>query len=238
MQQLELKDPAGFAAEFMRQTQLQGFGSLSKRDLELLVYVLLERDGAIDRNASNHAAAQQLRVTPAKLRALRRDGYARWRQLVTEPVDAALRRVLSHVLDEANLRSGSRHVSERSRKAGFLAVRVEHPDDRQLFEQAILDGGGLPVYERNREVLAVRFDTLVALAEKAGFLQQDADAMVKELRKLAPGSEELADLLRKDVTRLRWEDARNALNSLGAKAVSSSAESAVKGLLKLVFPFL
>jgi len=238
MQQLELNDPAAFAAEFLRQTQLQGFGSLSKRDLELLVYVLLERDGAIDRNASNHAAAAQLRVTPAKLRALRRDGYARWRQLVAEPADAALRRILGHVLTSANLRAGSRHVSERSRKDGFLAVRVEHPDDRQLFEQAILDAGALPVYERNREVVAVRFDTLVALAEHSGFLQPDTEAVVKELRHLAPGTEELADLLKKDVTKLRWDDARNALNSLGAKAVASSAEGGVKSLLKLVFPFL
>ena len=238
MQQLELNDPAAFAHEFLRQTQLQGFGALSKRDLELLVFVLLERDGAIDRNASNHAAAGQLRVTPAKLRALRRDGYARWRQLVAEPADAALRRILGHVLDEANLRAGSRHVSERSRKDGFLAVRIEHPDDRQQFEQAILDAGALPVYERNREVLAVRFDTLVALAERSGFLQPDTEAVVKHLRALAPASEELADLLKKDVSRLRWEDARNALNSLGAKAVASSAEGGLKGLLKLVFPFL
>ena len=238
MQQLELNDPAAFAHEFLRQTQLQGFGALSKRDLELLVFVLLERDGAIDRNASNHAAAGQLRVTPAKLRALRRDGYARWRQLVAEPADAALRRILGHVLDEANLRAGSRHVSERSRKDGFLAVRIEHPDDRQQFEQAILDAGALPVYERNREVLAVRFDTLVALAERSGFLQPDTEAVVKHLRALAPASEELAELLKKDVSRLRWEDARNALNSLGAKAVASSAEGGLKGLLKLVFPFL
>ncbi|AKC87349.1 hypothetical protein [Pseudoxanthomonas suwonensis] len=238
MQQLQLNDPTAFAAEFLRQTQLQGFGALSKRDLELLVFVLLERDGAIDRNASNHAAAAQLRVTPSKLRALRRDGYARWRQLVAEPADATLRRILGHVLTEANLRAGSRHVSERSRKDGFLAVRVEHPDDRLQFEQAILDAGALPVYERNREVLAVRFDTLVALAERSGFLQPDTEAVVKELRKLAPASEELADLLKKDVARLRWEDARNALNSLGAKAVSSSAEGGVKALLKLVFPFL
>src|SRR5690606_5781689 len=135
MQQLELKDPAAFASEFLRQTQLQGFGALSKRDLELLVFVLLERDGAIDRNASNHAAAAQLRVTPAKLRALRRDGYARWRQLVAEPADEALRRILGHVLGEANLRAGASHVSERSRNEGFLAVRIEHPDDRQQFEQ-------------------------------------------------------------------------------------------------------
>jgi len=238
MQQLELKDPAAFAAEFLRQTQLQGFGALSKRDLELLVYVLLERDGAIDRNASNHAAATQLRITPAKLRALRSDGYARWRQLVAEPADAALRRILANVLTEANLRAGSRHVSERSRKDGFLAVRVEHPDDRLQLEQAILDAGALPVYERNREVLAVRFDTLVALAERSGFLQPDTEAVVKALRKLAPASEELADLLQKDVSKLRWEDARNALNSLGAKAVSSSAEGGVKTLLKLAFPFL
>ena len=238
MQQLELNDPAAFAHEFLRQTQLQGFGALSKRDLELLVFVLLERDGAIDRNASNHAAAGQLRVTPAKLRALRRDGYARWRQLVAEPADAALRRILGHVLDEANLRAGSRHVSERSRKDGFLAVRIEHPDDRQQFEQAILDAGALPVYERNREVLAVRFDTLVALAERSGFLQPDTEAVLKQLRALAPASEELAGLLKKDVSRLRWEDARNALNSLGAKAVASSAEGGLKSLLKLVFPFL
>ena len=238
MQQLELNDPAAFAHEFLRQTQLQGFGALSKRDLELLVFVLLERDGAIDRNASNHAAAGQLRVTPAKLRALRRDGYARWRQLVAEQADAALRRILGHVLDEANLRAGSRHVSERSRKDGFLAVRIEHPDDRQQFEQAILDAGALPVYERNREVLAVRFDTLVALAERSGFLQPDTEAVLKQLRALAPASEELAGLLKKDVSRLRWEDARNALNSLGAKAVASSAEGGLKGLLKLVFPFL
>ena len=238
MQQLELKDPAAFAAEFLRQTQLQGFGALSKRDLELLVYVLLERDGAIDRNSSNHAAASLLRITPAKLRALRSDGYARWRQLVAEPADVALRRILGHVLTDANLRAGSRHVSERSRKDGFLAVRVEHPDYRLQLEQAILDAGALPVYERNREVVAVRFDTLVALAERSGFLQPDTEAVVKALRKLAPASEELADLLEKDVTKLRWEDARNALNSLGAKAVSSTAEGGLKSLLKLAFPFL
>ena len=238
MQQLQLKDPAAFATEFLRQTQLQGFGALSKRDLELLFYVLLERDGAIDRNASNHAAAAQLRITPAKLRALRSDGYAGRPRLVAERPDGPLRRTLGNVRTEANLRAGTRHVSERSRKDGFLAVRVEHPDDRLQLEQAILDAGALPVYERNREVLAVRFDTLVALAERSGFLQPDTEAVMKALRQLAPGSEELADLLKKDVTKLRWEDARTALNSLGAKAVSSSAEGGLKSLLKLAFPFL
>src|SRR5690606_6323111 len=143
-----------------------------------------------------------------------------------------------HVLGEANLRAGASHVSERSRKEGFLAVRIEHPDDRQQFEQAILDAGGLPVYERNREVLAVRFDTLVALAERSGFLQPDTTAVVDSLRTLAPASQELAGLLRKDVATITWQDARNAINSLGASAVAGSAEAALRGLLRLVFPFL
>ncbi len=238
MQTLELKDPAAFGNEFLRLTLLQGFQSLTKRDLELLIFVLLERDGAIGRDESNAAVALKLRVTPAKVKALRRDGYARWRALVPEENDAALRRIVATVLTEANLRSGAKHVSERSRKEGFLAIRIEHPDDAQRFEQAILDVGALPVYERNREVVAVRFDTLLKIAEKWGYLQPDAEKIARELKKLAPTAEEVADLLKKDVTKLRWEDARNALNSLGAKAIASTAEGGLKGLLKIVFPFI
>ena len=238
MHAIELKDPAGFGNEFLRLTLLQGFQSLTKRDLELLIFVLLERDGAIDRGASNAAVALQLRVTPAKVKGLRRDGYARWRALVPEDADAALQRIAATVLTEANLRSGAKHVSERSRKEGFLAIRIEHPDDAQRFEQAILEVGALPVYERNREVVAVHFDTLLKIAERWGYLPPDPQAAVAALKKLAPASEEVADLLKKDVTQLRWDDVRRALNSLGAKAVSSTVEGGLKGLLKLAFPFI
>ncbi len=238
MHAIELKDPAAFGNEFLRLTLLQGFQSLTKRDLELLIFVLLERDGAITREDSNAAVALKLRVTPAKVKALRRDGYARWRTLVPEDQDAALQRIVANVLTEANLRSGAKHVSERSRKDGFLAIRIEHPDDAQQFEQAILDVGALPVYERNREVVAVRFDTLLKIAERWGFLQPDPAAITRELQKLAPTAEEVADLLKKDVSKLRWDDARRALNSLGAKAIASTAEGGLKGLLKIVFPFI
>lgn len=235
---IELKDPAGFGNEFLRLTLLQGFQSLTKRDLELLIFVLLERDGAIGRDESNFTVAGKLRVTPAKIKALRRDGYARWRALVPEERDAALQRIVATALTEANLKSGAKHVSERSRKEGFLAIRIEHPDDHQQFEQAILEVGALPVYERNRDVVAVRFDTLLAIAERWGYLQPDPAAVTAELKKLMPATEEVADLLKKDLTKLRWQDARNALNSLGAKAVASTAEGGLKGVLKIVFPFI
>jgi hypothetical protein len=238
MQPIELKDPAGFAEQFLRLSLMQGFGSLNKRDMELLTFVLLERDGAISRSSSNAMAALQLRITATRVKSLRRDGYARWRALVPEESDAALQRIVATVLTEDNLRSGAKHVSERAKKDGFLAIRVEHPDDAQQFEQAILEVGALPVYERNREVVAVRFDTLLRIAEKWGYLQPDPAAITRELKKLQPTASEIADLLQKDLTKLRWEDARNALNSLGAKAIASTAEGGLKGLLKIVFPFL
>lgn len=238
MHAIELNDPAAFGNEFLRLTLLQGFQSLTKRDLELLIFILLERDGAIARSDSNAAVALRLRVTPAKVKALRRDGYARWRALVPEEGEAALQRIVATVLTEENLRAGARHVTERSRKEGFLAIRIEHPDDAQRFEQAILEVGAIPVYERNREVVAVRFDTLVQIAERWNYLQPDAQATLAELQKLAPASEEVAELLKKDITQLRWVDARRALNSLGAKAIATTAEGGLKGLLKLVFPFI
>lgn len=238
MHPIELNDPAAFGTEFLRLTLLQGFQSLTKRDLELLIFILLERDGAIARSDSNAAVALRLRVTPAKVKALRRDGYARWRALVPEEGDAALQRIVATVLTEENLRAGTRHVTERSRKEGFLAIRIEHPDDAQRFEQAILEVGAIPVYERNREVVAVRFDTLVQIAERWNYLQPDPQATLAALRKLAPTSEEVAELLKKDIRQLRWDDARRALNSLGAKAIASTAEGGLKGLLKLVFPFI
>jgi hypothetical protein len=238
MQPIELKDPAGFAEQFLRLSLMQGFGSLNKRDMELLTFVLLERDGAISRSSSNAMAALQLRITATRVKSLRRDGYARWRALVPEESEAALQRIVATVLTEDNLRSGAKHVSERAKKDGFLAIRVEHPDDAQQFEQAILEVGALPVYERNREVVAVRFDTLLRIAEKWGYLQPDPAAITRELKKLQPTAGEVADLLQKDLTKLRWEDARNALNSLGAKAIASTAEGGLKGLLKIVFPFL
>ncbi|WAT14398.1 hypothetical protein [Xanthomonas fragariae] len=238
MQPIELNDAAAFGSEFLRLTLLQGFQSLTKRDLELLIFVLLERDGAVSHDSSNALVALQLRVTLAKVKALRRDGYARWRPLVPEEGDAAMQRIVATVLTEDNLRAGAKHASEHNRKQGYLAVRIEHPDDAQQFQQAILDVGALPVYERNREVVAVRFDTLLQIAERWGYLQQDVQATVRELQKLTPTAEEVADLLKKDIAHLHWDDVRRTLNSLGAKAVASTAEGGLEGLLRIVFPFI
>ncbi len=239
MSAIELKDPAGFGQEYLRITLLQGFGALTKRDLELLLFLLLERDGAIARTDNSFDVAKLLQVTPAKVRALRRDAYARWRPLLPPEDHAdALRRILRGVLTEVNLQAGAKHVSERHRKEGFLAIRIEHPDDFQQFEQAIIDVGAIPVHERNRDVLAVRFDTLLAIAEHWQFIDKDPTKMRQALAALDPAASELAVLLQKDIGSITWADIRSSLVGFSARVISSSAEGALKKLLGVIFPFI
>ena len=81
-------------------------------------------DGAIERFSSNHEVARQLRITPAKVTALRRDAYARWRTLSNESTADIIKRVLRQALTETSLNNAARYASERRKEDGFLAILV------------------------------------------------------------------------------------------------------------------
>ena len=76
---LMLHDPAAFGQRLLDQLVLQGFQTLAKRDIELLVVYLLEQDGALSKTITNFEVASILRLPLAKVKRLRREGYARWR---------------------------------------------------------------------------------------------------------------------------------------------------------------
>ena len=150
----------------------------------------------------------------------------------------ALRRVLSAILTESNIAAGAKHAAEKNKSEAFLVVRVEHPDDKEEFEQAILDAGAIPVYERNRDVLLVRFDTLVSMSENNGFIGKDPSAIRRTLKQLAPTADAVEEILAKNIKDLTWADARAALNSVGASVVKGVVDAKVTSVLKIVFPFL
>lgn len=50
---MELNNASAFGSSLLKQFLAEGWGSLSKRDLELLAFILLEKDGCLDRAASN-----------------------------------------------------------------------------------------------------------------------------------------------------------------------------------------
>lgn len=238
MSPIELNDPARFSQILLSCYLENGFQSLTKKDVDLLIFLLLELDGVIDRSHSNYDLAKRLRLTPSRVKVLRREAYARWRPLVSENKEDALSRILKTVLTEENIDAGAKHASEKKRNEGFLALRIEHPDDRTEFEQAILEVGAIPVYERNRDVLDVHFETLIKISESVGFISQEPDKLRSKLKQLAPTAEELQAFLKKPVKDLTWREARAVLNSVGAKAVGGIVDTKVTDLLKIIFPFL
>jgi hypothetical protein len=234
-----LKDPAAFARDLVENAVAVGFGSLSKRDLELLVFWLLERDGVLPREATNHEIARRLSVTVAKARAFRRDADARWGRLDPASQRAAGRvpAVLQRVLEPRALEAARRHTPAADRADGFVGLLVGHPADREFLEQLVLDAGGVPRTGRHPDVLLVRFDVLVAVASKH-LKATDVTEARKHLKGLGVASEELEAVLRKNVSELRWEDLRTAVNAAGAKLAASQLEGAVGKLFAALFPAL
>lgn len=235
---MQLTDPEAFARQFLAATMAHGFSSLSKRDVDLLVFLLLERDGAIQRSASNFDVARQLRITPARVKALRRDAYARWRPLIGDDRRQQLRRILSEILTEQRIASGAKYASERTQKDGFLAVRMEHSDDRLELEQAVLDAGGIPIYERNGDVFVIRFDTLLAIAEKQQFIIPDPKRFRAALKALAPTVESVKALLKKNINDITWDEIRATFGAVGSAALSGAIDTKVTALLRVALPFL
>lgn len=239
MDQIDLNDPAAFSETLLKYFMEQGWQSLSKRDLELLIFILMEKDGAIDRFASNHVVAKQLRLTPSKVAALRKDSYARWRPLVDISTKDMIKHVLKHTLTKEKLANAARYASERTAKEGFLALLIEHPDYRAEMEEAIKNLDGIPIYERNAQVILIHYETLFQLAKDFGLLDEFPKIQAS-LKKLC-GSKvsDLEGFLKKDAKDLTWDDVRAALTSTTAKIIAGELSSiALPALLKTALSFL
>ena len=69
-----------FARTFLEKYLTFGFQSLGKKDIELLLFYALEQSqiSNISPTLDNHIVAHRLKLTPDKVRKLRREAMARW----------------------------------------------------------------------------------------------------------------------------------------------------------------
>jgi hypothetical protein len=229
---MELNNASAFGSSLLKQFLAEGWGSLSKRDLELLAFILLEKDGCLDRAASNYTIGKQLRVTQQKVASLRRDAYARWRPLIQEEAKDVLTRIIHHAFSSDRLSKLSQYATERRMNEGFIPLTVEHPDDRMELENAIKEAGGVPIYERNREVLLVHYKVLIAIAFPLGIVA-DPKKTQRELKRLVGDTETLRGFLTKPLSDITGEELRDALNDAGASVLEEGITK-LPDLLRLV----
>lgn len=230
----KLKNPESFANSFIDLALKNGFGSMAKRDIDLLIYYLLERDGAISRSATNHAVAGILNISVSKATSCRRDAYARWRGIFGEGTDESIKALLLNMLSEKSVEMAAKHSRRSLRSDGLLPLWIEHPIDRMDFERVILDAGGIPQRDNHPDVILVRIDVLIQIAEK--YLQpQDAKYVANELKKISPGSEDVRALLAKDFSKIDWNDIRSVVNKLGAQVVEGELTASIPSVFRVMF---
>jgi hypothetical protein len=233
---LNLNNPGWFGQSLLDLYLKDGWASLGKRDIELLVFLLLERDGAILRTESNYDVARKIRSTEAKVIALRRDAYAKWRPLIGEQANQVLERVLKSALEKERLEQTAKFATDRRMKEGFLPLLIEHPDDRAEVEHAIKQKHDIPIYERNREVILIHYLTLLKIAEELGLLETDPLKIQKHLKKFLNDKETLSDFLKTPVDELTLQGARAALNDAGKIVVEGALRNSIPMFLKAAIP--
>ncbi|MDP1927579.1 MAG: hypothetical protein Q8K62_03610 [Thiobacillus sp.] len=233
-----MNNPAGFGQRILDQYITEGWGSLSKRDLELLVFILLEKDGALPRSDSNYDVGRSLRVTESKVASLRRDAYARWRPLSTEQSTDVLKRVFKEALEQKRLEQTIKFATDRRMDEGFIPLLIEHPDDRAEVEHAIKEAGAIPVHERNREVLLVHHETLLKMAEDLGILEADPKKIQRKLKKILGNQDTLKDFLTTPLEELTVDGARAALNDAGSIVIESGLRTLLPKFLQAAIPII
>lgn len=80
---------------------------------------------------------------------------------------------------------------------GFIPLLIEHPDDRAEMERAIKVAGGIPIHERNREVVLITHTLLLEIADHHNLLQDDPKVIRDQLKQLA---KEVDQILAADTT--------------------------------------
>lgn len=128
-----------------------GFGSLSKKDTELLIFACLDHALASNKIVKNMQWAQFLKLTPVRIKALRLESHMRHAEdfNIDGPFPIKERFLNSVTSIAIDLDPNNPALS------GKIRLLLEDPVINLYVVEEIKNFGGVPEYERNREVLVI-----------------------------------------------------------------------------------
>lgn len=138
--------------------QERGLGAISRKDYELIVFHHISTSAA-HRSDWNYVLANKLKVTEAKIKALRLESSIRHKPANHK---AVLGDIVERILDEMN---------KPEFTGGVVSISLENPVDRREFEYAVKLVKHSVEYGLNREILKVDalalFEIILANVENA-----------------------------------------------------------------------
>ena len=183
MKRLQLKEPKEFANAFLERFLERGFGTMSKKEIELLVLELLEKHEHFS-ELSNHAAALQLGFSEMRLRSLR---YELAQQSYGHDRDYFARKLLPCL-------SKLQFAAEKENGGATLTFAIEDKFVRLSLSAKLKEQGNFTDTSFNSELVRVDADKLCK-ALKSIYEQKDCAAILDKIENLL-----------KDLNKIKFEE--------------------------------
>ncbi|MGV3662544.1 MAG: hypothetical protein ACO1TE_20330 [Prosthecobacter sp.] len=162
---LSEKDKAAFFDTFWKAWSANGFGTLGKKDTELLIFGCLKQAFGAAGPTTNHDWAALLRLTPAKLKSMRLEAHLRFGHLFGENGTDAAKAFLKSF---AQFQTIDLTGMESSGEVGQVTVSfvIEDPVVQMNVENRLKSIGSYLDFKRNREVVTLRLTDFFKLLAK------------------------------------------------------------------------
>lgn len=131
-----------FGEKFIERYLANGFGSMTKSEIDILVFHLLSESDQI-KDTSNYDVANTLRITESKVKSLRLNAALKYQQANPK---AVLSKIVKRITDE---------MSKPEFQGGSVTITIENPVEKRELEHAIKESGRNIEYGFNRELLKI-----------------------------------------------------------------------------------
>jgi len=202
-----------------------GFQSLSKKDMDLLVFYFMEKESLIE-GKTNYEKARYLKISPNKFASLQLESYMRWGE---GNRDKILKDFFIVAFQEKNLQR-IQYEQKEFLALGKIALTIENPIEKIQLERTLKEITSHIEYTLNKEVIVLNIKTLLELIFIAGFEKEKIKKFLLALEKV-----EVKELLTKrDFRNITFEEYRKLLNELGFESIKEISKIAMGKIGELV----
>jgi hypothetical protein len=152
---LSEKEKAAFFDIFWKAWSANGFGTLTKKDTELLIFGCLRRAFGRTGPKNNYEWAKLLRLTPAKVRSMRLEAYLRYGHLLEERDADTTEQFLKNfgMLQSIDVKGLKSSGDLDNVTVSFV---IEDPVTQMVIENRLKEAGTYLDFHRNREVVKLK----------------------------------------------------------------------------------
>jgi hypothetical protein len=148
----DLNKKAQFTEQFLKEYIEKGFGSISKKEIDLLVFHLLSKLANLDK-ISNYNLALKLKLTPTKIKNLRFERSLKYSQLTEKEIK------------ESFIESLKKSAIKVNKTSSWIILSIEDLFVREAIKAKLKDLAQLSDSSFNSEIITLDFEAFASLME-------------------------------------------------------------------------